>query len=106
MQIKQLTPVPQPRKKGLPLVELQQIEVSFGGQKALQNINLTVYANSITTIVGPNGGGKSTLLKVLLKLLAPTKGKVIHQKGLKIGYVPQKLHLDHSMPITVQKFYH
>lgn len=104
MQIKQLTPAPQPKKKELPLVELQQIEVSFGGQKALQNINLTVYANSITTIVGPNGGGKSTLLKVLLKLLTPTKGKITHQKGLKIGYVPQKLHLDHSMPITVQKF--
>ncbi|WP_150538471.1 zinc ABC transporter ATP-binding protein ZnuC [Actinobacillus vicugnae] len=104
MQINHLTPVPQPKKKGTPLVELQQIEVSFGNQKALQNINLTVYANSITTIVGPNGGGKSTLLKVLLKLLVPTKGKVIHQKGLKIGYVPQKLHLDHSMPITVQKF--
>ncbi|MCK3656711.1 zinc ABC transporter ATP-binding protein ZnuC, partial [Pasteurellaceae bacterium Macca] len=57
-----------------------------------------------TTIVGPNGGGKSTLLKVLLKLLKPTSGKVVHQKGLKIGYVPQKLHLDPSIPVTVEKF--
>lgn len=86
------------------LVQLRDIEVSFNGQAILQNINLDIYANSITTIVGPNGGGKSTLLKVLLKLLTPNKGSVSHQKGLKIGYVPQKLHLDHSMPITVEKF--
>lgn len=86
------------------LVSLENIEVSFNGQKALQNINLSIYPNSITTIVGPNGGGKSTLLKILLKLLSPNKGKVIHQKGLKIGYVPQKLHLEPSMPITVYRF--
>ncbi len=108
MQIHQVKPMPSDRpflkSKGEALVRLQQIEVDFNGNKALQNINLTIYANSITTIVGPNGGGKSTLLKVLLKLLAPTRGSVEHKKGLKIGYVPQKLHLDHSMPITVNKF--
>ena len=86
------------------LVRLKEINVNFNGNNILQNINLTIHANSITTIVGPNGGGKSTLLKVLLKLLAPTQGVVEHKKGLKIGYVPQKLHLDHSMPITVTKF--
>ncbi len=90
--------------QGEELVRLKQIEIDFNGNKALQNINLSIHANSITTIVGPNGGGKSTLLKVLLKLLTPTSGSVTHKKGLKIGYVPQKLHLDHSMPITVEKF--
>lgn len=86
------------------LISLEKIEVQFAQKTALKDINLTIYPNSITTIVGPNGGGKSTLLKVLLKLLNPTKGKVIHQAGLTIGYVPQRLHIDHSMPITVQKF--
>lgn len=109
MKINQLTPVQKstknaPIKSGIPLVSLENIEVSFNGQKTLENIHLSIYPNSITTIVGPNGGGKSTLLKVLLKLISPNKGKVKHQKDLKIGYVPQKLHLDHSMPITVSHF--
>ena len=88
----------------LPLVELKNINVKFGQQTALQNINLTVYPNSIITIVGPNGGGKSTLLKVLLKLQQPTSGNVIYNKNIRIGYVPQKIYLDPNLPITVEKF--
>ncbi|MFA9489118.1 MULTISPECIES: zinc ABC transporter ATP-binding protein ZnuC [unclassified Mannheimia] len=91
-------------KQSQPLVSLKDIEVIFNNQKALQEINLSIYPNSITTIVGPNGGGKSTLLKVLLKLIKPTKGKVVHQEGLKIGYVPQKMHIEPSIPMTVSNF--
>ena len=80
----------------LPLVELKNINVKYGQHVALSNINLTVYPNSIITIVGPNGGGKSTLLKVLLKLQQPTSGQVIYNKHIRIGYVPQKIHLDHK----------
>lgn len=87
-----------------PLIELKDINVKFAQKHALQNIDLRIYSNSIITIVGPNGGGKSTLLKVLLKLLPPTSGKVIYQKNVRIGYVPQKIHLDHSLPMTVEKF--
>lgn len=76
----------------------------FGQKTALQNINLAVYPNSVVTIVGPNGGGKSTLLKVLLRLQQPSGGKVIHAKNLRIGYVPQKIQIDHNFPITVKKF--
>lgn len=97
-------PIPTHSKEKEAIIQLSQIDVEFNGKKVLENINLTLYANTITTIVGPNGGGKSTLLKVLLKLLPPTKGEVIHKQGLKIGYVPQKLHLDHTMPLTVFKF--
>lgn len=101
MQIKQIRKHPSSQE---PLVQLDNINVFYNEVPALEHIHLRVYPNSITTIVGPNGGGKSTLLKVLLKLQQPTSGKVIHQKNLKIGYVPQKLHLDHSIPITVEKF--
>ncbi|QGM80927.1 zinc ABC transporter ATP-binding protein ZnuC [Otariodibacter oris] len=87
-----------------PLVKLNNINVAFGSKTILENIALNIYPNSITTIVGPNGGGKSTLLKVLLKLIPPSSGTIFHKKGLKIGYVPQKLYLDNSMPITVKKF--
>lgn len=88
----------------VPLVELKNINVIFEQKIALQNIDLTIYPNTITTIVGPNGGGKSTLLKILLKLIAPSSGKVLYGKRLRIGYVPQKIHLDHTFPITVKKF--
>lgn len=87
-----------------PLLELKNINVIFEQKIALQNINLVIYPNTITTIVGPNGGGKSTLLKVLLRLITPTSGTVQYSKNVKTGYVPQKIHLDHSFPITVKKF--
>lgn len=103
MRIQQIKPLTE-TKSASPLVTLSQISVTFGAQTVLDNINVAIFPRSITTIVGPNGGGKSTLLKVLLKLLAPTAGKVVHQAGLKIGYVPQKLHLDHAIPITVERF--
>ncbi|MBV6540135.1 zinc ABC transporter ATP-binding protein ZnuC [Ursidibacter maritimus] len=101
MNIKQIKPLSNTTEA---LVTLKAININFGSQSILQNVSLKIYPNTITTIVGPNGGGKSTLLKVLLKLLPPTSGEVIHHKNLKIGYVPQKLHLEHSIPITVHKF--
>lgn len=88
----------------IPLIELKNIHVVFEQKNALQNINLTIYPDSIITLVGPNGGGKSTLLKVLLKLLSPTSGEVIYSDQVRIGYVPQKIHLDQSLPMTVEKF--
>jgi len=87
-----------------PLIQLKNINVVFAQKTALQNINLNIYPNSIITIVGPNGGGKSTLLKTLLKLQTPTSGEIIYSKNVRIGYVPQKIHLDHNLPITVEKF--
>ncbi|AWX13197.1 zinc ABC transporter ATP-binding protein ZnuC [Mergibacter septicus] len=86
------------------LIELRDVSVTIGEKNILENINLRVDARSITTIVGPNGGGKSTLLKVILKLIKPQAGEVIYHAGLKIGYVPQKIHLDHTFPINVDKF--
>lgn len=87
-----------------PLISLNNINVYFNRQHILQNIHFNIFPESIVTIVGPNGGGKSTLLKVLLKLITPKSGQVLHQKNLKIGYVPQKLNIENSMPINVQHF--
>ncbi|POY44787.1 zinc ABC transporter ATP-binding protein ZnuC [Avibacterium gallinarum] len=87
-----------------PLIELKNINVQFEQRNVLQNINLSLYSDSVLTIVGPNGGGKSTLLKVLLKLIKPSSGEVIYHNNVRIGYVPQKIHLDHSLPLTVEKF--
>lgn len=98
-----MTPISSPNVL-TPLVRLSDISVVLEHKTILKQINLQIYPNSITTIVGPNGGGKSTLLKVLLKLIPATEGTVYHQSDLKIGYVPQKLHLDPAIPLTVRKF--
>lgn len=99
MQIHRLNPV-----VPMPLIELKQINVIFAEKTALRDINLKIYPNSIITIVGPNGGGKSTLLKTLLKLQKPSSGAVLYHDKVRIGYVPQKIHLDHSLPLTVSRF--
>jgi len=99
MQIRAIQPA-QPT----PLITLKNINVVFEQKTALRDINLSIYPNSIITIVGPNGGGKSTLLKTLLKLQTPTSGEVIYSANVRIGYVPQKIHLDHSLPMTVERF--
>lgn len=99
MQIRAIQPA-QPT----PLITLKNINVVFEQKMALRDINLSIYPNSIITIVGPNGGGKSTLLKTLLKLQTPTSGEVIYSTNVRIGYVPQKIHLDHSLPMTVERF--
>ena len=101
MQIRAIQPA-----QSTPLITLKNINVVFDQKTALQNINLSIYPNSIITIVGPNGGGKSTLLKTLLKLQPPTSGEVIYSTNVRIGYVPQKIHLDHSLPMTVERFWH
>lgn len=103
MHIRQIRPRPS-QKVSQPLVRLTDIHLTLDRQTILENINLAIYPNSITTIVGPNGGGKSSLLKILLKLQPATSGTVEHQPRLKIGYVPQKLHIDQTIPLTVQKF--
>ena len=71
------------------LVELQSLTVTFSGRNVLDNVALKLERGEITTLIGPNGAGKSTLVKVITGLQKPTSGKVIRQKRLRIGYVPQ-----------------
>ncbi|MDG1376418.1 MAG: metal ABC transporter ATP-binding protein [Yoonia sp.] len=80
------------------------ITAKHGRNTVLHNVDLSLKAGEIVTIVGPNGSGKSTLLRVLIGALRPTQGKVTRKDGLRIGYVPQKLHIDPTMPMTVRRF--
>ncbi len=86
------------------LVELSGVSVRIDGQTPLDNVSLSLERGEIVTIVGPNGSGKTTLLKTIIGALAPSEGKVSRQPGLKIGYVPQKLHIDPTLPLTVRRF--
>lgn len=70
----------------------------------LDRINLTLKQGQITTIIGPNGAGKTTLIKVLLGLLMPHQGHIKRNPATRIGYMPQKIHLNPLMPLTVRRF--
>lgn len=86
------------------LIETQNMTVAMGGHIALRHVDFSIDAGEIVTIVGPNGSGKSTLLKALIGAVQPKSGCVVCKPKLRIGYVPQKLHIDPTLPITVQRF--
>jgi zinc transport system ATP-binding protein len=87
-----------------PIVQLGSVAVRYGRVPVLSGVDLEVPAGEAVGIVGPNGSGKSTLVKVLLGVVRPDGGRVVRAPGLRLGYVPQKLHVDASLPITVSRF--
>ncbi len=86
------------------LIDLQHVSLRIDGKVLLNHIDLRLHAGEIITVVGPNGGGKTSLLKVALGLIPPSEGRVIRQKGLRVGYMPQRLQVDNSLPISVERF--
>ena len=86
------------------LIVAEHICVRFDGNEVLHDVSLSIAPGEIVTILGPNGSGKSTLLRALLGILPVAEGRITRQSGLKIGYVPQRLHLDRTMPMTVRRF--
>lgn len=86
------------------LISTQAVSVKIGGHLILDNINVSVNRAEIVTIVGPNGSGKSTLLRTLIGAIYPVSGHIERAHDLRIGYVPQRLHIDETLPITVQRF--
>ena len=86
------------------LIDISKLEVKYGSKKVLQNINLSLNANEIVTIVGPNGSGKTTLFKAIIGAITFSKGKIKIKPNLRIGYVPQQLKVDQTLPITVERF--
>jgi zinc transport system ATP-binding protein len=86
------------------LIAAEHICVRFDGNEVLHDVSLGIAAGEIVTILGPNGSGKSTLLRALLGILPVAEGRIERQPGLRLGYVPQRLQLDRTMPITVRRF--
>ena len=86
------------------LVTVTGLNVQLGGHTVLHQVDFAIDAGEIVTIVGPNGSGKSTLLRAIIGAVTPDAGKVLRTKGLRIGYVPQKLHIDPTLPMTVRRF--
>lgn len=86
------------------LVHLKNVGLDFKNRRVLHQITFDVVRGQILTIIGPNGAGKSCLLKVILGLYTPTRGMCQQLPGLKVGYMPQRLTIDQSLPLSVERF--
>lgn len=88
------------------IVEIRGLWFSANGQTVLKNVNIEIQAGAFMAMIGPNGGGKTTLLKIMLGLLKPAKGTVRvfgkppSQVSHRIGYVPQNVHINRRFPIS------
>ncbi len=90
-----------------PVVVTQDLSFSYNRHRVLEGVNLTVRRNDFVCVVGPNGGGKTTLVKLMLGLLIPAKGSIKvfgsrpdEARG-RMGYMPQRAHLDPQFPVSV-----
>ena len=85
------------------LVSLHDVGVNRNGRWLVRGVDFTVHRGEIVTLIGPNGSGKSTSAKAAIGVLKPTEGQVSRKPRLTIGYVPQKLSIDWTLPLTVRR---
>ncbi|WP_209598078.1 metal ABC transporter ATP-binding protein [Ruegeria sp. HKCCSP351] len=86
------------------LITVEKLSVRYGAHTVLHHVDMVIEPGEIVTIVGPNGSGKTSLLRAIIGATRPCAGQVSLKPGLKIGYVPQKLHVDPTLPISVERF--
>lgn len=89
---------------GEELLSLEQVDLHLNGNNILEQVSLCVRRGEVVTLIGPNGAGKTSLVRIVLGLLAADKGQVQRRSGLRIGYMPQKLQVDATLPLTVERF--
>jgi zinc transport system ATP-binding protein len=87
-----------------PLLTVENVHFAIRGNPILQAVSLQVSSGEIVALIGPNGAGKSTLVRIVLGLLRPDRGRICLQSGLRVGYMPQRLTVDDTLPLTVQRF--
>lgn len=86
------------------VLEAAGLRKRFGAQWVVDRVDLRLLPGQVLTLVGPNGSGKTTLIRLLLGLEAPDEGVVLRRTGLTVGYMPQRLSIDKTLPITARHF--
>lgn len=86
------------------LVSLENVGVKSADKWLVKGVTMSVDAGEIVTMIGPNGSGKSTTAKVALGILGADQGEVVRKDGLTVGYVPQKLDINWTLPLSVKRF--
>ena len=86
------------------LASLDNIGLKIDGQQIIDKVSLHLNKGEITTLIGPNGGGKTSIARILLGVLQPTSGTIKKDSNIKIGYMPQKIEIDKTIPMTVKDF--
>ncbi|EIE50320.1 zinc ABC transporter ATPase [Salipiger aestuarii] len=86
------------------LVCVENVSISYGAKTVLSHVSLSVDPGEIVTIVGPNGSGKTSLLRTIIGAVKPARGRVTRGSDVRLGYVPQRLHIDPTLPMTVARF--
>lgn len=90
--------------KQKPLINIRNVDAGYQDETVLEDVSFSVMELDFIGIIGPNGGGKTTLIKVLLGLLKPMKGSVEYAiRKSDIGYLPQGIHVDEKFPISVRE---
>ena len=84
-----------------PLIRFEHVSCSYGGAPAVQDVSFTVSSGEFVGIVGPSGGGKTTVLRAAIGAIAPTFGDVSRLPAMRLGYVPQVEQVDWTFPVTV-----
>lgn len=86
------------------LVTADSLYVKRSGRYLVENVSLSVSREEMVTLIGPNGAGKSTLIRAVLGLIKPDRGTIKRAAQLRVGYMPQRLVLDPSLPLNVERF--
>jgi len=86
------------------LLRVENVDITRGNTRVVKGVSLTVERGRIVSLIGPNGSGKTTLVRAALGLQPISAGSVWRRPKLKVGYVPQKVMVDLSLPMTVRRF--
>ena len=91
-------------KRTGPLLTLNNVGLSRAGRWLVRGVSMVIDSGEIVTLIGPNGSGKSTTARMALGVFKPDEGSVLRRQGLRIGYVPQRLAVDWTVPLSVRRF--